>query len=97
MSQARMQSGQSTIFKLEDDLMLAAPASIALKRVIQFVTLSIFTIAVANYGSAADLRLPINATQRSEKPPGASRGLVLHLSRCELRTTRDRLRLLATC
>ncbi len=57
--------------------MLAAPASIALKRVIQFVTLSIFTIAVANYGSAADLRLPINATQRSEKPPATKTRLQL--------------------
>jgi hypothetical protein len=45
-----------------------APASIALKRVTQFVTISVFTLLVANGGNAADLPLPINATQREKSP-----------------------------
>ncbi len=50
-----------------------APASIALKRATQFVTVSVLTLLVANSGNAADLPVPVNATQREKSPVVNSR------------------------
>jgi hypothetical protein len=49
-------------------MVVYAPVSIALKRATQFVTISVFTLLVANGANAADLLVPVNATQREKSP-----------------------------
>jgi hypothetical protein len=58
--------------KSEDDVMLAdAPASIALKRATQLLTISAFTVLVTTNGNAADLRIPLKEAPQREQPPSA--------------------------
>ena len=55
-----------------DDVMLAqAPASIALKRAMQLLTISAFTVLVTTNGNAADLRLPLKEAPQRGQPPSA--------------------------
>ena len=58
-------------------MLASAPTSIALKRATQLVTISVFTVLIANVANCADLPLPIKATQRHGEPPAAKTRLQL--------------------